>query len=374
MSDSNRKIDKKTAIVLFNLGGPDKLESVKPFLFNLFNDKAIISLWQPFRFLLAKLISNRRAESAKKNYEILGGKSPLLDTTLKQALSLEKELSFVGNFKVFVAMRYFHPFSAEVIPGVVDYDPDEIILLPLYPQFSSATSRSSLLDFMKKLVFEIFPFKRRKLPQGINLKIICCYPEEKEFIKSHSLLVKQQLMKLYQNNIKDFRLLFSAHGLPQKLIQAGDPYVFQIEKTAAAISKNLAELLNIEESLIDSVVCYQSKVGPLAWTSPNIEQEIRRAAVDKKIPVIVPLSFVSDHIETLVELDVEYKELADSLGIKNYLRVSALNLEGHFIKSLAKLCENASANDDSGVFSGLSPMRICPKKFKFCPNTNFCQE
>lgn len=356
-----KNFNKKTAVVLFNLGGPDKLESVEPFLFNLFNDKAIISLPQPFRFFLAKLISKRRVKKAQNIYSKIGGKSPLLEITLSQAHALERELSFLGDFKVFVAMRYWKPLSAEVAKKVMEYDPSQIILLPLYPQFSSATSDSSLKEFTQKLDKEI------------PTKTICCYPTEPEFIKSHALLIKQTIMKSYDGNLAKFRFLFSAHGLPQKLINAGDPYVFQVNETTNKIVKNLAELLAIDEKEIDFQVCYQSKVGPLQWTSPSLDHEIRRVALDKKIPVIVPVAFVSDHSETLVELDIDYKDLAQSLGIKNYLRVPSLNIEGHFVKALVELCKNASLDSESQIFSGQKTGRICPKKFILCPNKNPCQ-
>lgn len=360
------KFNKKTAIVLFNLGGPDKLESVEPFLFNLFNDKAIINLPQPFRFLLAKLISKRRAKKAQKIYENLGGKSPLLELTLSQAYELEKELSFIGNFKVFTSMRYWKPFSKEVVLDILNYQPTNLILLPLYPQFSSSTTKSSIEDFLENFT------KINKDNQDINVKIICCYPEEENFIKSHSLLIKQTLLSLEDKKIEDFRLLFSAHGLPQKLIDQGDPYVFQVKKTTDKIIENLSDILPILQDRIDFQICYQSKVGPLQWTSPSLEHEIRRAALDKKIPVIIPVAFVSDHSETLVELDIEYLELAQSLGIKDYLRVPALNIEWHFIKSLFEICKNVS-KEKGDIFSADKPIRICPKNFKFCINNNPCK-
>jgi ferrochelatase len=357
-----KSFDKKTAVILFNLGGPDKLESVEPFLFNLFNDKAIIGLPQPFRFLLAKFISKRRVKKAQKIYQQIGGKSPLLDTTIAQADALEKELSFSGNFKVFVAMRYFHPFSEEVIKKVKEYDPSQVILLPLYPQFSSTTSESSIQDFLKKSLSDL---------KQATIKIVCCYPSEVEFIRSHSLLIKQTIAKTYKNNLSDFRFLFSAHGLPQKLINDGDPYVFQVEKTTKEILKNMAEILEKPESEIDFKICYQSKVGPLEWTGPSLDQEIKKVALDKKIPVIIPVAFVSDHSETLVELDIDYKNMAQKLGVEDYLRVPALNVEGHFIKSLVQICKAVDGNDAT-IFSGQKTARICPKNFKFCPNQNSC--
>ncbi len=363
-----KNFDKKTAVVLFNLGGPDSLEAVRPFLFNLFNDKAIISLPQPFRFFLAKFISKKRAPKTQKIYEKIGGKSPLLDLTLAQANSLEKELSFFGNFKVFVAMRYWKPFTSEVVKEVKKYDPDHIILLPLYPQFSSATSASSLDEFIKK-----FSLQQSRSDKKITTKIICCYPTELEFIKAHSLLIKQTIAKSYENNLGKFRFLFSAHGLPQKIIDAGDPYVFQVKKTTDKIVENLAEIFGSSVDEIDFKICYQSKVGPLQWTSPSLECELSRVAIDQKIPVIVPISFVSDHSETLVELDIDYKNLAEELGVKNYLRVPALNADGHFIKGLVEICKNVTSKSDSNIFSGQKRDRICPKNFKLCPNQNPCE-
>ncbi|MBP7709752.1 MAG: ferrochelatase [Rickettsiales bacterium] len=362
-----KNLNKKTAVILFNLGGPDSPQAVKPFLFNLFNDRAIISLPQPFRFFLAKLISSRREKKAQAIYAQIGGKSPLLELTQQQAYALEKELSFVGNFKVFIAMRYWKPLAEETVLEVKKYDPDQLILLPLYPQFSSATTESSVSDFVEK-----FAQKRKKSDKELKTKIVCCYPTESDFIKSHSLLIKQTILKSYADFPK-FRFLFSAHGLPQKLIDAGDPYVFQVEETAQKIVKNLAEILSVKEEEINFKICFQSKVGPLQWTSPSLEQEIKRVALDKKIPVIIPVAFVSEHSETLVELDIEYKEMAEKLGIKNYLRVPALNADGHFIKSLATICKNVDLNNDFSVFSGGAPIRICPKKMRMCSNPNPCQ-
>lgn len=350
--------DKKTAVILFNLGGPDQPAAVRPFLFNLFNDKAIIGLPQPLRFIFAKLVSKKRAKFLTEIYQKIGGKSPLLDITISQACALEKELSFSsGNFKVFVAMRYWQPFIKDVMKNIAEYKPDEIILLPLYPQFSSTTTGS----FVKNFAQEFLKYDCRA-----KVKAVCCYPEEPEFIKSHSILIKQSVMQLYEKKLEDFRFLFSAHGLPKSLINRGDPYVFHVEKTSTAVVKNLKEIFAVEN--IDFHICYQSKVGPLEWTSPSLEHELRRAALDKKIPIVVPISFVSDHSETLYELDIEYKEIAQKLGIAYYLRVPALNIEGHFIKNLANICQKVAKNDESQCFSGTRPERICPKNFKLCPN------
>lgn len=353
----------KTAVILFNLGGPDKLSSVRQFLFNLFSDKAIISLPQPFRYLIAKLISSRRNHKAQNIYRQIGGKSPLLDITLSQADSLQRELSFCGDFKVFVAMRYWHPMSPEIAAKVKQYKPDKLILLPLYPQFSSTTSASSIADFLKN--YEIAAEK---------VKIVCCYPDHEDFIKAHGLLIKQVFDKIAPEKKSKIRILFSAHGLPMKVINKGDPYVFQINRTANKIINFLANFWKISVSEIDSVVCYQSKVGPLEWTSPSLEHEIRRVAIDKKIPVIVPIAFVSDHSETLVELDIEYRELAEKLGIHDYWRVPSLNVDGNFTKSLAEICKKTANSESEQVFCNGESRRICPKNFRLCPNPKPCQE
>jgi ferrochelatase len=360
-------LNKKTAVILFNLGGPDKLEAVQPFLFNLFNDKAIISLPQPLRFFLAKFIAARRTKKSQKIYAAIGGKSPLLDITMSQAHSLERELSFFGNYKVFVAMRYTKPFAKEVVAEVLKYNPSNAILLPLYPQFSTATSASSLQEFAKK-----FLNAQRRAGSQIPTKFICCYPENADFIRSHALLIKQTLMKLYAGDLTQFRFLFSAHGLPQKVIDAGDPYVFQVNQTTKKVVENLALLLEVEADKIDFRICFQSKVGRLQWTGPSIDLEIKKTVLDQKIPIIVPIAFVSDHSETLVELDIDYKNLAFALGAKNYLRVPALNVDGQFIKALAEICKKTNSDSTSTCFSGENSDRICPKKFTKCPNLNFC--
>ncbi len=357
--------NKKTAVILFNLGGPDSIKSIRPFLFNLFHDKAILSLSQPWRFLLAFVISKKREKVAQKIYGAIGGKSPLLEITQGQAALLEKELSSCGNFKVFVAMRYWKPFISDIVRDIENYDIGQIILLPLYPQFSSATTNSSFTEFAKRI-----KLKQKDPNKKIPIKVVCCYPTEPDFINAHTALVMKKINECTEVEVSNLRLLFSAHGLPQNLVDGGDPYVFQIRKTMEAIINNLPETH-------DSRICYQSKVGPLKWTSPSLEYELRKVALDKKIPLIVPISFVSENSETLFELDIEYKNLANRLGIKKYLRVPALNLDANFIKSLAVICKKVSTNNEpssfESAFSGCLQKRICPKKFKFCPNRNRCR-
>ena len=211
----------KKAVVLFNLGGPDSLESVGPFLFNLFNDKRIISLPNPFRYLLARFISFRRKNFAKQIYKHIGGKSPILEETKAQADALEKSLG--DDFKVFIAMRYWHPFVEEILPQINSDQFDEVILLPLYPQFSTTTSLSSLESCLDKI-------KHKK-------KIICCYYDHPLFIKSHARLILDQYQKA-QKVAKPI-VLFSAHGLPVSVIKKGDPYQFQVEQSVKNVVKDL---------------------------------------------------------------------------------------------------------------------------------------
>ncbi len=239
--------------------------------------------------------------------------------------------------------------ASEVVKKLKEYAPDQVILLPLYPQFSSATSNSSLEDFA------------RRLPREIKAKVICCYPTDPDFISAYTNLIKQ---KIAGQNFSELRFLFSAHGLPQSLIDDGDPYVSHVEKSVAEIIKNFP-------SEIDFRVCYQSKVGPKKWTSPSLEYELNRVALDKKTPVIVPISFVADNSETLFELDIQYKDFVENLGVKKYLRVPALNSSGIFIKGLAEICKNAANSNSENIFCGKNPQRICEKKFKFCPNKNY---
>lgn len=375
-------VGNKTAIILFNLGGPDKQSSVKPFLFNLFNDKAIISLPQPFRYLLAKLISARRTKTAQEIYGNIGGKSPILEITKSQADALAQELSYDGNFKTFIAMRYWRPFADDTAEKVAQYEPDQIIFLPLYPQFSASTTQSSFDDFEKALKKAGVKASTAPKDDEIAIKKVCCYFDDDEFILSHAKLLKNAIAKASFTDLSQFRLLFSAHGLPQKNIDAGDPYVFQVEATTKKVMAKLHELLakesifqlklpNSDENIakIDHQVCYQSKVGPLQWTTPSLDDEIKRVAKDKKSPVITPIAFVSEHSETLVELDIEYKELADELKIDRYTRVPALNIDGHFVKSMTKIVKSV-AGQDAGFFVGCNKGRACPQEFKKCRNVN----
>lgn len=345
--------NKKSAIVLFNLGGPDSKDSVKPFLFNLFNDKYIIPLPKFLRYFVAWLISSRREKTAQEIYAHLGDKSPILEETKAQADSLEKSLQEFSDidYKVFICMRHWHPMSNEVVNDIVTFNPDEIILLPLYPQFSTTTTLSSIEDFSSKI--------KKKLP-GILYKTICCYPKDKSFIQSHVSLIAQALEKI--SNKDNYRILFSAHGLPKKIIESGDPYQWQVENTV----KTIIDKLPFSE--IDYKISYQSRVGPLEWIGPNTEEEIEKAGKEQKELVIVPVAFVSEHSETLVELDIEYKEIAAKHSI-NYVRVPTLSIDNYFVESLKNMVINANTSESNFLYSS-EMKRLCPSSYSKCPCKN----
>ena len=341
----------KKAIILFNLGGPDKIENVEPFLFNLFNDPAILNLPTFLRYPLAKLISNRRAPVAKKIYEELGGASPILELTKEQSDALEKKINQdqeIDEYKCFIVMRCWHPRAEQVIKEVQFFNPEDVILMPLYPQYSAATSGSSIKEWKDVC---------KKNQYKVKTSTICCYPTDQNFVKAHT---KEILKKI--KDLKNFKLIFSAHGLPEKNIKKGDPYQWQVEQSV----KKIVEELNIEN--LDWILSYQSRVGPLKWIGPSTEDIIIKNSKIGKHIVLVPIAFVSEHSETLVELDIEYKELADVNGCKNYTRVPALGTNEDFIKTMSDLIIKKNEYEFN---DGLYPPKIqCPLEFKKCPCLN----
>ena len=346
----------KVAVILFNLGGPDQPASVKPFLFNLFNDRAIIDLPQPLRWLVAKRISSKRAPIAREIYQHLGGSSPLLKMTEEQARALEARLAETMQARVFIAMRYWHPMSDETVKQVMAYNPDQIVLLPLYPQFSSTSSGSSLKEW-----------QRVANSAGLTTpsRAVCCYPSEPGLISAHGQLIENTLLKIEAH--LPTRILFSAHGLPQKIIDRGDPYQHQVEITAKAIMDKVKH--STAERAVDHVICYQSRVGPLKWIGPSLDEELERAAKDGVAVVVDPLAFVSEHSETLVELDIEYREIAQHLGIKNYHRVNTVAVSNSFIDGLANLVEQSLTVEKPILCGENGGSRICSQGFGLCPNS-----
>ncbi len=318
--------NKKIAIILFNLGGPDSLDAVKPFLFNLFYDPYIIRAPKYIRLLIAKYISWRREETAKDIYRQIGGKSPILEQTQDQAYELERFLNEQHRhiYRVFVAMRYWHPFIDEVLEEIVSFSADEILLLPLYPQFSTTTTQSFYAAWNKACP-----------KPSSQVKTICCYPSNPGFTEA----IARKLVLAYNEVETETRILFSAHGLPKSIVESGDPYQLQVELTV----KEILRRAGLDDP--DYVICYQSRVGPVEWLKPYTDEEIKRAGIDKRSVIIVPVAFVSEHSETLVELDIEYKHLARTAGVQTYKRIETVQTDGHFIKGLANMVTHSIEGD-----------------------------
>lgn len=343
----------RCAVVLFNLGGPDSLEAVEPFLESLFGDPAILSVPGPVRRPLARFIARRRARTAREIYARLGGRSPLLELSQAQAAALEARLGerMPGSqAKVFLVMRHWKPRARETLEAVKAFAPARIVALPLYPQYSTTTTASSLAEFREEAALA-----------GIDAPVheICCYPQEEDFLAAHARLIAETLDGLTGT----LRILFSAHGLPEQVVKRGDPYQWQVERTVAALVEHLTPRLG--EGLFEWRIGYQSRVGPLKWIGPSTESEIVAAGKARRTLVVVPIAFVSEHSETLVELDIEYRALAEKCGVETFRRVPALGAAPEFIAALAGMVEEALARGP-----GLAPAagrRICPGHRTACP-------
>ncbi|HVO01202.1 MAG TPA: ferrochelatase [Candidatus Cybelea sp.] len=323
---------RRIAVVLFNLGGPDGPASVQPFLFNLFNDPAIIDLPVVLRWPLAKLIAARRTKVAVGIYAKMGGGSPILENTRRQAAALETALTGKDEAKVFIAMRYWHPLTAETAAAVKAFGPDEIVLLPLYPQFSTTTTDSSLRLWAKEA---------RRLGLHTRTKTVCCFPTEPGFIAALATVTATAMATARARSMAPMVVIFSAHGLPKRIVARGDPYVAQVEVTVAAVAARLGL------ARADWVIAYQSRVGPLEWVGPATDRAIAEAAHAKKAIVVVPVAFVSEHSETLVELDIEYRHLAERHGAAAYERAPTVSEAPDFIQGLARLVRTALAGEDT---------------------------
>lgn len=325
----------KTAVVLMNLGGPSGPETIKPFLFNFFMDKNIIALPLPLRWMIAKWIAFSRGKGAAlQSYAHLGGISPLLKNTEDQAEALQQKLG--DGYKVFINMRYWHPMADDTINAVKAWGATRVILLPLYPQFSTTTSFSSIQNWQNAA---------RKKGFTVPTEQICCYPLNHGFIAASAAKIKAALAAAPEGT----RVLFSAHGLPEKIIQNGDPYQWQCEQTAEAI----VAALNMQG--LDWQICYQSRVGPMQWIGPSTDEAIEQAATEKKGIILYPHAFVSEHVETLVEIDIEYREKAHHLGIPYFGKVDTVGADPMFIDGLA-----------SEILNRKDRNRICPKTFTRC--------
>ena len=316
----------KKAVVLFNLGGPTSPESVGPFLYNLFSDPDIIRLPKPLRFLqkpLARRIASRRTPEARHNYDLIGGKSPLLENTWRQARALEAILG--TDYQVSVAMRYWEPRAEETVAFLQAAAPEKLLLLPLYPQYSMATTASSLNDFDAAMQAAKWSPPSARVLQWHNLA-------------GFTSLVAASINKaLAHCDPARTHILFSAHGLPVSYVtKYGDPYQKQIEETLALVMKQIQP--QVEHSL-----SYQSRVGPLKWLGPDIETALNALAKgEKKTVLVYPISFVSEHVETLYELDIQYGDIAKGLGL-DYRRIHTLGDQPEFIAFLADVVRSMEA-------------------------------
>ncbi len=307
----------KTGILLLNLGGPEKPADVRPFLFNLFSDRSIIRLGPKIlQKPIAWWIAKTRAPKSQRSYDHLGGGSPIRRITDQQAQALETLLGENGPYLVRSCMRYWHPYAREVLQELRDKGVERLIALPLYPHYSRATTGSSLDDLQDCLDALSWP---------VSLKIIRQWPDQPEYVASLEEKIRQR-MPLFQG--QPVQILYSAHSLPVRFIKEGDPYVTHLHLTIKALEKRTAS---------KGILCYQSRSGPVKWLEPSIQETLEMLAQKKVCNVlVVPISFVSDHVETLVELEMEYRELAEALGM-HYETTSGLNTSPLFIDSLKKL-------------------------------------
>jgi len=319
-------MQEKIGVVLLNLGGPDSLEAVEPFLYNLFSDPDIINFPGSFLFRewLAKLISSKRHPRIQEQYKQIGGKSPLKDFTLGQARLLEQKLNGKIAAKVYVAMRYWHPFTEEALDEIEKDGIGKVVLLPLYPQYSKATTESSVKEWEKQLAL------RKNLPQ-IQWSLVESYYDFPPYIDAFVERVNQGLEKFPPEKRRDVHILFSAHGTPMKLVRAGDPYSEHIKKTVAAVVRQG----NFSQG---NSLCYQSKVGPQKWLKPSTPETISALAAEGvKNMLVVPIAFASDHLETLYEVGIEFRHLAKNAGVEQFEVTEGLNYSEKFIDALAQL-------------------------------------
>ena len=310
----------RAAVVLCNLGGPDGPDAVLPFLRNLFRDPAILRVPGPLRWLLAEGIARRRAPVTRGIYAQLGGASPIIAQCNAQARGLQLALSDKGEVRTFVVMRYWHPRAREIAREVRAFAPDQVVVVPLYPQFSTTTTASSVREWERE--------SGRALAVG-------CYATEPWFVQAYAERIAPLWVEAELRG--GARLLFSAHGLPERIAAAGDPYPVHVEASAAAI----AATLRLPAGRWG--VCYQSRVGPMRWIGPSTEHELRRAGADGVPVVVAPVAFTSEHSETLVELDVEVRALATAAGVPAYFRAPAVSDSATFLGGLAELVRAALA-------------------------------
>ena len=330
----------RIGVVLLNMGGPDSLDAIQPFLYNLFSDHDIIRIPKPIQKPLAFLISHLRAKKTRKYYEIMGGKSPQREQTQKQAKALEEKLG--NRYKVVVALRYWHPMTEQAVREILEDGIKDVILLPLYPQYSRTTTGSSFNEFdrvarryaKRGKSFNLTTIKGQEksyfYPLELRIKKVNCYYNHPMYIKAMVENIKENLP-----NWQDYFFLFTAHSLPESIIREGDPYQKQTEETVRLIMEHFPG--------VKHALGYQSKVGPTKWIGPftdELLEELIKSGV-KKIAMI-PVSFTCEHSETLYELDYLYGKMAKELGIEDYVRIPTLKDHPTFIEALAELVKSCS--------------------------------
>ena len=310
----------KTAVILLNLGGPENEQEIRPFLLRLFSDREIIRL--PMQPLLSRLIVHFRTPKVIENYRKIGGGSPLLKITRAQAEALEAALRGMGlDAPVFVAMRYTAPRSDDAVREALSQGAKTILALPLYPHFSQATTGSSLSDLNRAAA---------AVSEAVRIQEIKSFCDHPAYLDVLADKVRQGLNSFSPEHHGKVEVIFSAHALPQKMIDQGDPYLSEIQKTIQGVVQRVGPVFHH--------LAFQSRSGPVRWMKPGTDEVIRGlAAQGKKALLMVPVSFVSDHIETLYEIDILYKELAMSSGILEYRRTESLNTDPAFISALAKI-------------------------------------
>jgi len=334
---------RRIGVVLFQLGGPDKLEAIEPFLFNLFCDPDIIDF--PFarigRKPLAKLISSTRARKVQHHYATIGGGSPIRRFTEQQAQTLQRKLTASGlNACCFVAMRYWHPFTAQAIEQLRAAQCDEVVLLPLYPHYSSTTTGSSLNEW------------RRQFHEDIPVHYVDPFYRHELYLQALVEKIDETLARFADPERPE--IVFSAHSVPVAVIEKGDPYQHQIEETVELLMQR-GGWRNHHR------LCYQSKVGASKWLQPSLHTALRELAVQKNREVcVVPVSFVSDHVETLGEIDHEARAEAAKLGIERFEMTSGLNDSPTFIAALADLV-GAAIDTDSGRERGRESFAVAAR-------------
>ncbi len=325
--------EERVGVLLFNLGGPDTLEDVRPFLFNLFADPDIIRLpWRGLQKPLAWFISTQRYKKSRGYYEKIGGGSPLRKITDQQARALEGALASRGtSVRAYVGMRYWNPFIEEALEEIRRDQITHLIVLPLYPQFSVSSTGSSL-----NRMIALAGKDGQNLPRT---SVICRWENDENYITALTASISETLTRFPDQGPSHAHIVFSAHSVPVRYITEGDPYLDQTKRTVELVMERLGKDR-------PHTLSFQSKVGPVEWLTPATDETIRKLAREGVSQlVLVPVSFVSEHSETLYEMDILYRDVANEAGIKHYLRVPAMNCREDFIAALANLVERAIALD-----------------------------